>query len=426
MANVAKYDRSACGHLCKHYERARGEDGEFIKFGNQNIDTTRSHLNYNLAPDRPEGQYTFIKQRTGEVRCMSRADVKVMCTWVVTAPKGLDEQDHERFFKTAYGALAEKYGEKNVVSAWVHQDETQPHLHFAFVPVTRDKKKGDEKVSAKEVLTRAELRDFHPWLSDVMRQEFGRDIGIETGELGTRGNLTMEQYKVVQAANQAAEEARQDVAAVQEQLEQLRGELPEAERTGEAVAAIGDVVDQTEKAVTRLGRYSEAKERIMEFLEPIRRPFSDRIVAYKITPERLEKLCSQISAAISLTEQKFVLGRFGSEPSHFEPSALRKMVEDAQSALVAAYQTVNGRIARELERRLQRTEWERDQMRDEAATWHRRCDDRSEELARARAIMKNARLPDGRNALDALDHPQTQAPARNTRHRRQHDQDLEL
>ena len=39
MANAQKYTRAACGHLAAHYERKRkDEKGEYIKFGNQDID----------------------------------------------------------------------------------------------------------------------------------------------------------------------------------------------------------------------------------------------------------------------------------------------------------------------------------------------------------------------------------------------------
>ena len=38
MANAQKYTRAACGHLAAHYERRKDEKGEYVKFGNQNID----------------------------------------------------------------------------------------------------------------------------------------------------------------------------------------------------------------------------------------------------------------------------------------------------------------------------------------------------------------------------------------------------
>ena len=87
MANAQKYTRAACGHLAAHYERRKDEKGEYVKFGNQDIDPQKTHLNYNLAPRRGLEQIDFIRQRTTEARTLKRDDVNVMCSWVVTLPE---------------------------------------------------------------------------------------------------------------------------------------------------------------------------------------------------------------------------------------------------------------------------------------------------------------------------------------------------
>ena len=68
MANAQKYTRAACGHLAAHYERRKDEKGEYVKFGNQDIDPQKTHLNYNLAPRRGVEQIDFIRQRTTEAQ----------------------------------------------------------------------------------------------------------------------------------------------------------------------------------------------------------------------------------------------------------------------------------------------------------------------------------------------------------------------
>lgn len=172
MANAQKYTRAACGHLAAHYERRKDEKGEYVKFGNQDIDPQKTHLNYNLAPRRGVEQIDFIRQRTTEARTLKRDDVNVMCSWVVTLPEyrhhnqnlhvSPDKEQVERlFFERTYRFLCDRYGEQNVISAYVHKDEKTPHMHFAFVPVTEDKKRGGEKVSAKEVITKNDLKTFH-------------------------------------------------------------------------------------------------------------------------------------------------------------------------------------------------------------------------------------------------------------------------
>lgn len=86
----------------------------------------------------------------------------------------------------------------------VHLDETTPHMHFAFIPVVKekkiDKKTQEEKtiyrVNAKKVVSRSDLRTLHPDMSDVMKKTFGRDIGIENGITKQNGgNQTVEQLK---------------------------------------------------------------------------------------------------------------------------------------------------------------------------------------------------------------------------------------
>ncbi|MEW4154430.1 MobV family relaxase [Bacillus thuringiensis] len=116
-----------------------------------------------------------MNDRLSEVHCLSRKDVKVCADWVVTLPENLkeiSEKEQREFFEKTYEFLANRYGgEKNVLSANIHMDETTPHMHFAFMPVVWDEKKQREKVSAEEVLTRKELKTFHQDLDTFLKQE---------------------------------------------------------------------------------------------------------------------------------------------------------------------------------------------------------------------------------------------------------------
>lgn len=84
-----------------------------------------------------------------------------MVDWVVTAPKDLLSQDEKQFFEATYAFLKDRYGQENVISAYVHLDEVTPHMHYAFIPIAPDKKNEGYKLSAKETITRADLRSFH-------------------------------------------------------------------------------------------------------------------------------------------------------------------------------------------------------------------------------------------------------------------------
>ena len=77
-----------------------------------------------------------------------------MCDWVITAPQTLEEHEYDLFFRETYRFMSGRYGKENIISAYVHMDESQPHMHFAFIPVTTDKKNNIPMLCAKEVLTK--------------------------------------------------------------------------------------------------------------------------------------------------------------------------------------------------------------------------------------------------------------------------------
>ena len=197
MANFAKYARGSVTSMTQHYERKKGKDGEYLRFKNQEIDSERTHLNYNLAPERD--QCKFITERTESLKALKRKDVNVLGSWVVTVPQECPEEHQREFFEQCYSFLENKYGKANVVSAWVHMDENTPHMHFAFVPVVYDKKKDREKVSCKECVTKHDLERFHgelqshlnKWIED---KEYDFSCDVLNGATAN-GNKTIEEMK---------------------------------------------------------------------------------------------------------------------------------------------------------------------------------------------------------------------------------------
>lgn len=181
MAHVQKFTRGNLNGLSIHLDRKTDHHS------NEEIDPTKTYLNIDLC--QKEGDtLSRLNNRLKEVYCMKRDDVKVGCSWIVTLPKNLKEQtesDQQAFFEKTYAFLSERYGgEKNVLSAQVHLDETTPHLHFVFMPVVWDEKKQREKVSAKEVLNRNDLQKFHGELDTFLKKELPNiyQEGILNGE----------------------------------------------------------------------------------------------------------------------------------------------------------------------------------------------------------------------------------------------------
>nr|WP_229172588.1 MobV family relaxase [Bacillus cereus] len=187
LAHVEKYTKGNVQGLSIHWDR------KTENHSNQDIDNERSHLNYDLC-EKEGDTLSRMNDRLSEVHCLNRKDVKVCANWAVTLPENLknaSDKEQRKFFEKTYEFLTNRYGgEKNVLSANVHNDETRPHMHFAFMPVVWDKKKEREKVSAKEVLTRKDLKTFHQDLDKFLKQEIphiykegilnDKTIGVDT------------------------------------------------------------------------------------------------------------------------------------------------------------------------------------------------------------------------------------------------------
>lgn len=167
MAHVEKYKSADITGLAIHYERR-----ERCELSNQNIDITRSHLNYNLAQElQPLHPEAFIKNRLKEVKHINRKDINVMVDWIVTLPKNVPQEDEQKFFKHTYQFMKEEYDEKNIISAWIHKDETTPHIHIGFIPVIVQN--GIERLNCKKIINKPYLKSFHPKLEKYLEKSLG-------------------------------------------------------------------------------------------------------------------------------------------------------------------------------------------------------------------------------------------------------------
>lgn len=281
MAHLAKYTASSSGHLFNHY----GREGNVAR-GNENIDPERTSLNYNLAPDRESTQLEYLKQRLSEVHVLKRSDINVMCDWVVTQPKDLPEERSKEFFQATYDFLEQKYGKENIISAYVHRDETTDHMHFAFVPVVYDEKKDRYKVSAKQCVTRTDLKTFHTDLEAHVSERLGIEVNILNGAT-KEGNVTVPQLKAqiehaeVLAAQNA--EAEKKLAEYSEPMADLReiNEIDERAKKTKIPPTIKHVPKDYDKVIGQARHAASADMKIKELQNELRRE--------RQTSERLRK-----------------------------------------------------------------------------------------------------------------------------------------
>ena len=199
-------------HITKHKNGTRGqqrhnERKEGQKHRNRNIDPTRTKDNVWLTPDdgrtfNERIESILEENYTGKRKVRSTA-VK-MCEITVQiggdlAENGTEEEQVEAL-KQAFEELKETYGETNIVSAVIHVDETTPHLHFDFVPIT---KKGG--LSAREVVgDRAQMRKTQARFLQAM-QERCPECKFERKKDGAMNGMEQKLYEKMTAALKAKE-----------------------------------------------------------------------------------------------------------------------------------------------------------------------------------------------------------------------------
>ena len=284
MANLQGYGTNSVGNMLNHYTRHAGDPEQTkYRYANQDIDQTRTHLNYAIfARDDPAA---FVQSKIDKVDVKPKGGDKatnVISDWVITLPKNPALIGREReFFQTAYDHMLKTVPEKLIVGAWVHMDENQPHMHFCFCPMvhtavmTNDKsrplldaqgqvkrdKKGTpryERVQVRDatgkpvyrssfgqtkVYTRARMKKFHPDLEKAMEGHFGFKVGIELEDKGEKLLSDLKQPDYIKAketmsrqqsrirALEAKEvETRAKLGAVTEQVDEKRAQAAEIDR----------------------------------------------------------------------------------------------------------------------------------------------------------------------------------------------------
>lgn len=220
IVRIQKFSINAVGGIQIHDKRLK----EGISHTNQDIDWTKTDLNFNFEPNK--NYHKAIKERINSLNLKRavRKDAVVMVQCLVTSDhtffEKLSPQETIQFFWDSYRFLCERYGSENVISATVHLDELTPHMHFNFVPVTPD-----GRLSAKSLLTPKSLREqqteFH--------QKVGMYHGLQRGEPGGKKNkhLDVTEYKVATAyqAQKELQKLQTKIADLSNEFSLMQGKL---------------------------------------------------------------------------------------------------------------------------------------------------------------------------------------------------------
>ena len=228
MAHIAKYKASAVGKLCAHYNRWQGIDNPNVS--RENIDKSRTHLNYTLGVYEKDGKrfigkvrgsasWATVKGRIDAVNARAKAEGKratrkdavVMADMVVTLPPNVPPEDAYKFFWNSYQYIADRVGRGNLMGGYVHMDETTPHMHVPFTPIL------DGRFNYKKMCDRKFYQTFHKGLGDRLEQKMGYrpevELSDETRAQRVYTSRTKDIDKVRGAVDRAVVQPAEDEAA---------------------------------------------------------------------------------------------------------------------------------------------------------------------------------------------------------------------
>lgn len=151
----AKYKKENLAGLYKHNERKN------TNYSNKDINKNNSIKNYSIKTcNTTYNNAIKILQQENNLQGRIIKTTNVACELIITSDKEffekIGEEETKRYFQTAYNFVAnyKGLGEKYILSAKVHLDESTPHMHLVFVPVIHkiDKKSGKQidKIACSE------------------------------------------------------------------------------------------------------------------------------------------------------------------------------------------------------------------------------------------------------------------------------------
>lgn len=256
MAHIKKYKLNSVADLVNHYERiAEIERG----YKRDNIDNNRTYLNFNLRPHNVKDEVKqAIKIHEDTSKKSIRKDANVFMDWVVTLPQDCDDCDICKFFELVTRFIEDRYGIDNVVGAYVHLDETTPHIHVPVIPLI------DGKLVASKMVNRADLRSFHSDLSKLIDDCLGYHVSIELDEQ-QRADKQLSKLNQIDyvAAKQELEYLRQDIDEVTERIRECERLLERVDREIERKETELDELDEQERELQlQCGQAREQYERV--------------------------------------------------------------------------------------------------------------------------------------------------------------------
>lgn len=217
-------------------ERENERDENYKSTKNPQIDRMRTPNNYHIVK-RSESYLAYIDKRIKELvlKRKLKDDAVLVNSFILGSDgeffEGLSPEQQREFFYDCTAFFAHRYGEKNIISAVVHMDETTPHLHLNLMPVL------DGRLCSKQLFDRKALQE----LQSDFYEKVGKKWGLQRGKIGsTAEHLDTAAFKLKKMKEEA-------VAAIMQKSE-AQAVIDEAEKAQKAAEPVKALLEDYEKA----------------------------------------------------------------------------------------------------------------------------------------------------------------------------------
>ncbi|MGG3122848.1 MobV family relaxase, partial [Priestia megaterium] len=196
----------------KHNQR----EGENSK--NKDIDSNRTMLNYDFVNEDKIRYHEEIKKMTAtRVKRKIRNDAVLVAEFFVSASPeymhAMSSDEQRKYFEASLDHIAGKYGQQNILYAVVHNDESTPHMHVGFVPITDDRRLAAKEYFHGKTKIRRIQDDFHNYMNK-------RGYDIERGEPSELQHKSVHEFKK-QEREKELKHLQQLVAHKEKELQQM-------------------------------------------------------------------------------------------------------------------------------------------------------------------------------------------------------------
>lgn len=234
----------------------RHNQRENKNYSNKDIDLSKSYLNYDLVNGKNINYLEMIDNKITENKKSKRkvGNNQVQHMYgIITSDKdffdSMDMDQVKEFFENSLEFVKKRFGKDNILYATVHLDESTPHMHFGFTPITLD-----GRLCARDILNG---RKQHSELQDQFNKHCkanGYDL-----ERGVSKEETKESHtKTLDYKKKLAHEINE----AKEQEKKYGKELDFYKRARKELKTKDDIKN---KAIDKLARINNSVEAITEW-----------------------------------------------------------------------------------------------------------------------------------------------------------------